>query len=152
MALFSVIPREQQPLQQRHTHKQYNTHSRQQHHGTKGPSREEEGHRDTCQVSEPGAGAHPLADDRADLTADGGRDPNRWVDVKDFLPLLQKKEWYSKTRYGYARGSEPVHYVQNIRRYHDVLRWLENEPDDEPEAARPPSTLFAPVLPRGPGV
>ena len=72
MALFSVIPGEQQPLQQRHTHKQDDTHSRQQQHSTKGPGREEEGHRDTCQVSEPGAGTHPLTDDGAyDTERDG---------------------------------------------------------------------------------
>ena len=69
-------------------------------------------------------------DDARKLTADGGRDPNRWIDVKDFLPLLQKKQWYSKTRYGYARGSEPVHYVQNIRRYYDILQWV-TQPQSE---------------------
>jgi len=60
----------------------------------------------------------------ATLTRSTGRDPNRWIDVKDHLPLLSKKEWYSKTRYGYARGAEPVHYVQNIRRYHEILQWV----------------------------
>src|SRR5690606_12682294 len=58
--------------------------------------------------------------------------PDRWLDVKEFLPLLSQKEWYSKTRHGYARGHEPVIYVQNIRRYYDVLarRYeLQAEPD-----------------------
>ena len=63
-------------------------------------------------------------DDARNLTRSNGRDPNRWIDVKDHLPLLSKKEWYSKTRYGYARGAEPVHYVQNIRRYHEILQWV----------------------------
>tara|TARA_R110002051_G_scaffold207593_1_gene273488 strand:- start:129992 stop:131533 length:1542 start_codon:yes stop_codon:yes gene_type:complete len=63
-------------------------------------------------------------DDARKLTSSNGRDPNRWIDVKDHLPLLSKKEWYSKTRYGYARGAEPVHYVQNIRRYHEILQWV----------------------------
>lgn len=63
-------------------------------------------------------------EDARKLTEKNGRDPNRWIDVKDFLPLLQKKQWYTQTRYGYARGSEPVHYVQNIRRYHDILQWV----------------------------
>ncbi len=31
------------------------------------------------------------------------------------LPRLSQKKWYSKTRYGYARGGEPVHFVANIR-------------------------------------
>ena len=47
--------------------------------------------------------------------------------MKEFLPLLAEKEWYTKTRFGYARGHEPVIYVQNIRRYYDVLARL-NEP------------------------
>ena len=35
------------------------------------------------------------------LTEKGGKDPNKWADVKEFLPLLQQKKYYSKTRYGY---------------------------------------------------
>lgn len=58
------------------------------------------------------------------LTQKAGKDPDKWIDVKNFLPLLQKKKYYSQTRYGYARGNEPVIYVQNIRRYYDVLTWL----------------------------
>ena len=60
-------------------------------------------------------------------------DPNRWVDVRDALPLLARKQWYSRVPYGYARGWEPVEYVENIRNYRDILHWLENreaEPDD----------------------
>lgn len=30
--------------------------------------------------------------------------PDVWEDVKKHLPLLQKKAWYTRTRYGYARG------------------------------------------------
>ncbi len=40
------------------------------------------------------------------------------------LPRLSQKQWYSKTRYGYARGGEPVHFVANIRRYYDILTWV----------------------------
>ncbi|MBU2322373.1 MAG: lytic transglycosylase F, partial [Gammaproteobacteria bacterium] len=40
------------------------------------------------------------------------------------LPRLSQKQWYSKTRYGYARGGEPVHFVRNIRRYYDILTWV----------------------------
>ncbi|HLV77184.1 MAG TPA: membrane-bound lytic murein transglycosylase MltF [Marinobacter sp.] len=60
-------------------------------------------------------------EDARRLTEAGGGDPDRWMDVKEFLPLLAQKEWYSQTRFGYARGHEPVVYVQNIRRYYDVL-------------------------------
>lgn len=71
------------------------------------------------------------------LTEKGGKDPNKWADVKDFLPLLQQKKYYSQTKYGYARGKEPVIYVQNIRRYYDVLRWL----DESRRRERPKSTI-----------
>lgn len=64
--------------------------------------------------------------DARKLTAKGGGDSNRWMDVKDFLPLLSKKRYYKQTQYGYARGNEPVTYVQNIRRYFDVLVWNYN--------------------------
>lgn len=66
-------------------------------------------------------------EDARRLTEGAGKDPDRWMDVKEFLPLLAEKEWYTKTRFGYARGHEPVIYVQNIRRYYDVLARL-NEP------------------------
>ncbi|ARU57541.1 lytic transglycosylase [Oleiphilus messinensis] len=58
------------------------------------------------------------------LTQRFGKDPDKWDDVKAHLPLLSKKKWYSQTRYGYARGHEPVVYVRNIRRYLDVLSWM----------------------------
>lgn len=54
-----------------------------------------------------------------------GKDPNRWTDLKETLPLLQKSQYYEKTRYGYARGREPVRYVQNVRYYYNLLTWTE---------------------------
>ncbi|MCK4865447.1 MAG: membrane-bound lytic murein transglycosylase MltF [Gammaproteobacteria bacterium] len=57
------------------------------------------------------------------ITKNNGGNPNKWVDVKESLPLLQRKRWYKKTRYGYARGNEPVKYVENIRSYYDILHW-----------------------------
>ncbi len=54
-----------------------------------------------------------------------GKNPDLWVDVKQALPLLAKSEWYKKTRFGYARGWEPVLYVENIRYYYDILKRLD---------------------------
>ena len=51
-------------------------------------------------------------------------DPDKWISIKRRLPLLTQKKWYKKLKYGYARGYEPVLYVQNIRRYYDILRRL----------------------------
>ncbi len=47
--------------------------------------------------------------------------PDSWADVKDRLPLLKKRKYYSKTRYGYARGDEAKNYVENIRRYYQSI-------------------------------
>ncbi|MBI3545559.1 MAG: membrane-bound lytic murein transglycosylase MltF [Gammaproteobacteria bacterium] len=44
-----------------------------------------------------------------------GRDPNKWSDVKDSLPLLAEEKWFSKTKYGYARGYEAVGFVNGVR-------------------------------------
>ncbi len=61
------------------------------------------------------------------LTKKQGGDPNKWLDVKKRLPLLSDPKWYPKTQYGQARGDEPVHYVENIRGYYDLLVWLTEE-------------------------
>lgn len=60
--------------------------------------------------------------DARQITEMRGMDKDIWVDVKENLPLLRQKKWYSQVKYGYARGTEPVHYVQNIRRYYDILK------------------------------
>jgi len=44
--------------------------------------------------------------------------------VREFLPLLAQEYWYTQTSNGYARGSEPVRYVDNIRNYVDLLEWV----------------------------
>lgn len=64
-----------------------------------------------------------LADARRLAKAEG-LDPDKWLDVQKILPRLAQKQWYSKTRYGYARGGETVHFVRNIRRYYDILNWV----------------------------
>ncbi|MET1255979.1 membrane-bound lytic murein transglycosylase MltF [Aliikangiella maris] len=79
------------------------------------------------------------------ITEMQGANPDKWSDVKERLPLLQKKRWYKKTKYGYARGEEPVKYVTNIRRYYDVLVWQDEEQQAPPEtpAENPSKTLIA---------
>jgi len=52
----------------------------------------------------------------------GNRDT--WVDLSKALPLLAQKNWYTRVPYGYARGWEPVLYVNNIRAYYELLIWL----------------------------
>jgi len=68
-----------------------------------------------------------------------GGNPDTWVDISKALPLLAQKNWYTRVPYGYARGWEPVLYVNNIRAYYELLIWLtESEiplEDDETVAA-----------------
>ena len=63
-------------------------------------------------------------DDARKMAEREGLNPNKWLDVKKMLPRLSQKKYYSKTKYGYARGGEPVHFVANIRRYYDILTWV----------------------------
>ncbi len=58
------------------------------------------------------------------LAQKAGRDPDSWQDVREFLPLLAQEYWYTQTENGYARGWEPVHYVDNVRGYRDLLEWV----------------------------
>jgi membrane-bound lytic murein transglycosylase F len=61
------------------------------------------------------------------LAQKAGRDPDSWHDVREFLPLLAEEYWYTQTENGYARGWEPVRYVDNVRGYRDLLEsvWRE---------------------------
>jgi len=56
-----------------------------------------------------------------------GVDPNIWSDMKRVLPLLSQKKYYKTLKYGYARGSEPVKYVEAIYDYKDILEKYEKE-------------------------
>lgn len=55
------------------------------------------------------------------LTKDLGGDADNWLDVKNNLPLLEKQEYYSKLKYGHARGSQAFQYVENIKRYLHII-------------------------------
>lgn len=81
-------------------------------------------------------GINHLEDARI-LTQKQGRDPNKWNDVKNYLPWLADEQWYPKTKYGYARGMEPVLFVNRIRTYYDVLVKF----DEEEKAKNKPKAL-----------
>jgi peptidoglycan lytic transglycosylase F len=68
------------------------------------------------------------------LTQKRGGNPDKWMDVKKTLPLLSQKKWHSKTKHGYARGKEPVRYIENVRSYYDLLVWLTEENQIEKNA------------------
>ncbi|WP_297442388.1 membrane-bound lytic murein transglycosylase MltF [Sulfurimonas sp.] len=50
-----------------------------------------------------------------------GLNENVWSDLKIVLPLLSQKKYYRNLKYGYARGAEPVKYVEYIYNYKDIL-------------------------------
>jgi membrane-bound lytic murein transglycosylase F len=94
-------------------------------------------------------GFNHLKDARTIVEWQGG-DPDTWIDISKALPLLAQRKWYKKVPYGYARGWEPVLYVNNIRSYYNILKWLtaneeptefaedgdpQQEPEPGPEAA-----------------
>ena len=94
--------------------------------------------------------------DARQITKLQGGDPDRWLEVRNHLPLLTQAKWHRKTRYGYARGHEAVTYVGNIRTYYDMLSWLTGGPQTakiEPPVAEPaekkleePLNINSPVL------
>lgn len=59
------------------------------------------------------------------LTQGQGGDPDRWEDVRDRLPMLAQEKHYKHMRYGYARGYQAQHYVDNIQRFLDTLIWMD---------------------------
>lgn len=56
------------------------------------------------------------------LAVELGENPNRWHGVKEVLPYLSQKKYYRRLRHGYARGHEPVIFVQRVRNYYNLLR------------------------------
>jgi membrane-bound lytic murein transglycosylase F len=61
------------------------------------------------------------------LTQLHGKNPDAWEDVREHLPLLTQSRWYTRVKRGYARGWEPVRFVDNIRSYMDILDWVAAE-------------------------
>ena len=58
------------------------------------------------------------------ITQIQGGDPDRWDHVRERLPLLADEAWYTRVRRGFARGHVAAQYVDNVRRYHELLMWL----------------------------
>jgi membrane-bound lytic murein transglycosylase F len=65
--------------------------------------------------------------DARKIAAELNQNPNSWHSVKNALPLLSQKKYYRHLKYGYARGVEPVIYVERIRNYYDILLILEKD-------------------------
>jgi len=63
-----------------------------------------------------------------------GKDPDSWTEVREELPLLAQGRWYTRARRGYARGWEPVQFVDRIQRFLTLLEW---QPGDAVPAPAP---------------
>jgi membrane-bound lytic murein transglycosylase F len=59
--------------------------------------------------------------DARELARELGLNPDHWRELREALPLLAEPRYYEELKYGYARGTEPVRYVQRIREYRHVL-------------------------------
>lgn len=79
------------------------------------------------------------------LTQMHGRNPDSWQDVRAFLPLLAQEYWYTQTKRGYARGWEPVRYVDNIRGYLDILEWVAADSGPQAVSNKPAPRIKPPV-------
>ena len=68
-----------------------------------------------------------------------GLNQNVWSDLKIALPLLAQKKYYRHLKFGYARGGEPVKYVEAIFNYRNIL---ENHLEEESLKNIPISTVM----------
>lgn len=61
------------------------------------------------------------------LTERMGGDPTKWEDVRKYMPLLAKQQYYSRAKHGYMRGWEPVGFVDNVRNYYKIIAWHQQQ-------------------------
>lgn len=59
--------------------------------------------------------------DARKLAEDLGLNPDHWRELKVVFPRLSDPDFYEDLKYGYARGTEPVRYVQRIREYRHII-------------------------------
>jgi membrane-bound lytic murein transglycosylase F len=75
------------------------------------------------------------------LAQSRGKNPDSWADVREHLPLLAQERYYAQAKRGYARGWEPVQFVDRVQRFLTLLEWAptdaiarETRVEVEPEA------------------
>jgi membrane-bound lytic murein transglycosylase F len=72
------------------------------------------------------------------LAQSHGKDADSWAEVSQYLPMLAQERWYAQARRGYARGWEPVRYVEQVRGFLSVLEWYGGDQALAPNFARSP--------------
>ena len=60
------------------------------------------------------------------LTQSQGASPDSWEQVRTRLPLLSDEKWHRRVQRGYAPGEQAVAYVDNVRRYYEILLWMDS--------------------------
>jgi membrane-bound lytic murein transglycosylase MltF len=58
------------------------------------------------------------------LAKQQGYNPDKWIDLKQVLPLLTQPAYFEQTKYGYARGGEAVFLVEIVRKHYELLTSL----------------------------
>ena len=77
------------------------------------------------------------------MTQRAGLNPDSWLNVKKWMPLLNQPIYYETLKHGYARGGEAVILVENIRGYYGMLKRL--EPDRTSASNAISYRLFEPL-------
>ena len=88
------------------------------------PARIPEPDRTWMAVASYNVGFGHLEDARV-LTQERGKNPDSWADVREALPLLTQEKYFSRAKRGYARGWEPVQFVEQVQGFLTMLEWQE---------------------------
>lgn len=59
--------------------------------------------------------------DARELAGMLGKNPDSWNELQEIFPLLTQEKYYAMLKNGYARGMEPVQFVNAIYMYRDIL-------------------------------
>ncbi len=59
--------------------------------------------------------------DAQSIAREKGLNPRKWRSMEQILPLLVYPQYHENTRYGYARGTEAVRFVERVLKYYDIL-------------------------------
>jgi membrane-bound lytic murein transglycosylase F len=78
------------------------------------------------------------------LAQSQGKNPDSWTDVSQMLPWLAQERWYNLARRGYARGWEPVRFVEQVRGYLSVLEWYGDGRPGGPAPELMPTSALTP--------
>lgn len=91
------------------------------------PARIQEPDRTWMAIAAYNVGFGHLEDARI-LAQGAGRNPDSWEEVRKYLPLLSQERWYTRTKRGFARGWEPVRYVERVQAYLNILEMVTTGP------------------------